>query len=273
MSFALAFFPDPFFMEFPLLLRACSFTAFSSPPLQERERRGREREREREERDMHHNSQGTFKKPLSFVGFFWRPMSDDPFWGRGHMSTQQRMSSFRSSAFPPHVPARTCITANTYKFRPEKPTNSHTESISSACKTAEVLSGHGWRPGCVEALGEERALLLAFWTVHRPPSRTAAALALRLLHALAATPAAAWSAAAQGGALFLLAALMPPGFASTGVQACHLLQIAQASNTPLGCGTVATSLGWHIVLPDWHASDMTGALLELKSIYPSPCGI
>ncbi|KAK9915634.1 hypothetical protein WJX75_001835 [Coccomyxa subellipsoidea] len=63
--------------------------------------------------------------------------------------------------------------------------------------------------GCVEALASERALLLACWVVHRPPSATALALALRLLHALAATPAAAWSAAAQGGAVYLLTILLP----------------------------------------------------------------
>jgi hypothetical protein len=63
--------------------------------------------------------------------------------------------------------------------------------------------------GCVEALANERALLLAFWTVHRPPSATALALALRLLHALASTPAAAWSAAAHGGTVYLLTVLIP----------------------------------------------------------------
>ena len=61
----------------------------------------------------------------------------------------------------------------------------------------------------MEALASERALLLACWVVHRPPSATALALALRLLHALAATPAAAWSAAAQGGAVYLLTILLP----------------------------------------------------------------
>lgn len=63
--------------------------------------------------------------------------------------------------------------------------------------------------GCVEALSRDRALLLAFWTVHRPPSPTALALALRLLHALAAAPPAAWCAAAQGGSVYLLTALLP----------------------------------------------------------------
>lgn len=63
--------------------------------------------------------------------------------------------------------------------------------------------------GCVEALSKDRALLLAFWTVHRPPSPAALALALRMLHALAAAPPAAWCAAAQGGAIYLLTALLP----------------------------------------------------------------
>ena len=71
-------------------------------------------------------------------------------------------------------------------------------------------SGLGVRfAGCVEALSKDRALLLAFWTVHRPPSSAALALALRLLHALAAAPPAAWCAAAQGGAVYLLTALLP----------------------------------------------------------------
>ena len=68
---------------------------------------------------------------------------------------------------------------------------------------------HGLCAGCVEALSRDRALLLAFWTVHRPPSSTALLLALRLLHALAPAPPAAWAAAAQGGALYLLTALLP----------------------------------------------------------------
>ena len=63
--------------------------------------------------------------------------------------------------------------------------------------------------GCIEALAEERALILALWLVHRPPSQTLLQLALRLLHALAPTPAAAWAACAQGGAVYLLTHLLP----------------------------------------------------------------
>ena len=63
--------------------------------------------------------------------------------------------------------------------------------------------------GCVEALAEERALLLCYWLVHRPPGPTPLLLALRLLHALAITPPAAWAAAAQGGVVYLLTLLLP----------------------------------------------------------------
>ena len=63
----------------------------------------------------------------------------------------------------------------------------------------------------MEALAEERALLLCHWLVHRPPADPVAlGLTLRLLHALAPFPAAAWAAAAQGGALYLLTLLLPP---------------------------------------------------------------
>ena len=63
--------------------------------------------------------------------------------------------------------------------------------------------------GCVEALAEERALLLCYWLVHRPPGPSQLLLALRLLHALAITPPAAWAAAAQAGVVYLLTVLLP----------------------------------------------------------------
>ena len=63
--------------------------------------------------------------------------------------------------------------------------------------------------GCLEALAEPRALQLAFHTLHRPPEAATLTLALRLLHALSPTPAAAWSAAAAGGALYALSVLLP----------------------------------------------------------------
>lgn len=62
--------------------------------------------------------------------------------------------------------------------------------------------------GCVEALAEERAVLFALWLVHRPPSPTVQMLALRLLHALSGTAAAAWAAAAHAGYLYLLCVLL-----------------------------------------------------------------
>lgn len=63
--------------------------------------------------------------------------------------------------------------------------------------------------GCVDALAEERALQLCYWLVHRPPGPPHLLLALRLLHALAITPPAAWAAAAQGGVVYLLTVLLP----------------------------------------------------------------
>lgn len=86
--------------------------------------------------------------------------------------------------------------------------------------------------GCVEALAEERTLLLCYFIVHRPPGPSALMLALRLLHALAVTPPAAWAAAAQAGVVYLLTQLLPvtapaavykvrPGFAVCA--ACHTL--------------------------------------------------
>ena len=81
----------------------------------------------------------------------------------------------------------------------------------SSIMSAETSRDQSASPfvGCVEALAEERTLALALWLVHRPPSQTVLQLALRLLHALALTPAAAWAAAAQGGAVYLLTLLLP----------------------------------------------------------------
>ena len=72
-----------------------------------------------------------------------------------------------------------------------------------------VLVGLTGNAGAVEALAEERALLLCYWLVHRPPGAPQLLLALRLLHALAGTPPAAWAAAAQAGVVYLLAVLLP----------------------------------------------------------------
>ena len=68
---------------------------------------------------------------------------------------------------------------------------------------------HAPPPGCLEAIAEPRALQLAFWTLHRPPDASTLTLALRLLHALSPTPAAAWAAAAAAGALYSLSVLLP----------------------------------------------------------------
>ena len=59
-------------------------------------------------------------------------------------------------------------------------------------------------------MAEDRTLLLAGWTLHRPPTLPMRLPALLLLVALAPMPAAAWSAAAHGGALYALTTLLPP---------------------------------------------------------------
>ncbi|GAB4814092.1 hypothetical protein N2152v2_001138 [Parachlorella kessleri] len=68
--------------------------------------------------------------------------------------------------------------------------------------------------GCIEALAQERCVLQSYWLVHRPPTSSALMLALRLLHALAGTPACAWSAAAHAGTLYLLTLLLPASLVS-----------------------------------------------------------
>ena len=58
-------------------------------------------------------------------------------------------------------------------------------------------------------MAEDRTLLLAGWVLHRPPIMSMRLPALLLLVALAPMPAAAWSAAAHAGALFILTTLLP----------------------------------------------------------------
>lgn len=63
--------------------------------------------------------------------------------------------------------------------------------------------------GCVDALAEAQATMLSLWLVHRTPNQTLLQLALRLLHPLSQTPACAWAACAQGGAVYLMTQLLP----------------------------------------------------------------
>ena len=89
----------------------------------------------------------------------------------------------------------------------------------------------------MEALAEERALLLCYWLVHRPPGPTPLLLALRLLHALAITPPAAWAAAAQGGVVYLLTVLLPAKPANP-----EFKVLTMASYHVLGCTASALPL-------------------------------
>lgn len=91
---------------------------------------------------------------------------------------------------------------------PESPIQQRHEAEIASMALA-VLVRLTANAGCVEALAEERALLLCYWLVHRPPGPSQLLLALRLLHALAITPPAAWAAAAQAGVVYLLTVLLP----------------------------------------------------------------
>ncbi len=68
------------------------------------------------------------------------------------------------------------------------------------------LTGHA---GCIEALSQDRCVTPAYWLAHRAPTTALLMLALRLLHSLASTAAAAWGAAAHGGTVYLLTLLLP----------------------------------------------------------------
>lgn len=76
--------------------------------------------------------------------------------------------------------------------------------------------------GCVDALAEERTLLLCYFIIHRPPGATPLLLALRLLHALAVTPPGAWAAAAQRGAVYLLTVLLPAAAPAAAFKVPHV---------------------------------------------------
>jgi DnaJ family protein C protein 13 len=63
--------------------------------------------------------------------------------------------------------------------------------------------------GCVEAMSEEQLMLLSFWLVHQGANDAVVMLALRLLASLSGSGPAVWAAACQGGALYLLAVILP----------------------------------------------------------------
>jgi DnaJ family protein C protein 13 len=87
------------------------------------------------------------------------------------------------------------------------------EELISACDAASAaltillkLTAHA---GCVEAMSNERCLIQAYWVAHRPPRPEDQMRALKLLHALSSTAAAAWAAAAHAGVFFLAEVLLP----------------------------------------------------------------
>lgn len=87
------------------------------------------------------------------------------------------------------------------------------EELLSSCDAASAafnillkLTAHA---GCVEAMANERCLIQAYWIAHRPPRPEDQMRALKLLHALSGTAAAAWAAAAHAGVFFLAEVLLP----------------------------------------------------------------
>ena len=100
--------------------------------------------------------------------------------------------------------------------------------------------------GCVDALAEERTLLLCYFIIHRPPGPTPLLLALRLLHALAVTPPGAWAAAAQGGAVYLLTVLLPAAAPDDTFKVPH---VCCAAGCALMCHAVlrSTMLWWAVI--------------------------
>ena len=87
------------------------------------------------------------------------------------------------------------------------------EELLSSCDAASAalnillkLTAHA---GCVEAMASERCLIQAYWIAHRPPRPEDQMRAIKLLHALSGTAAAAWAAAAHAGVFFLAEILLP----------------------------------------------------------------
>lgn len=85
------------------------------------------------------------------------------------------------------------------------------EAASAALGILLKLTAHA---GCVDAMASEKCVVQAYWVAHRPPRPEDQMKALKLLHALSATPAAAWAAAAHGGVFFLAEVLIPVGLES-----------------------------------------------------------
>ncbi|CAD7701733.1 unnamed protein product, partial [Ostreobium quekettii] len=95
------------------------------------------------------------------------------------------------------------------------------ESMDEICKDDDLFAVHvaelaisilvrlTQNGACVAALGTQRIIPQAFWLVHRRTSFNCLSMALKLIHALAGFPQAAWAAACQGGVLYLLSVLLP----------------------------------------------------------------
>lgn len=81
--------------------------------------------------------------------------------------------------------------------------------VAAAALALTVLVKLTQDGGCVEAMADEALVLPSLWLVNQGSSDAVSTLALRLLSTLASTATAAWAAACQGGAVYLLSAVLP----------------------------------------------------------------
>ncbi len=137
----------------------------------------------------------------------------------------------------------TSMTTSTSSTTPSQPhnNNNNLQTMPIAVYEAQVATGAlaalvrcTQLAACVEAMASvPRNIMLALWIVHRPPSHACLVLALRLLHALAPTAAAAWAAGCHAGAIYLLTQLLPVdptiAAATDDNDAQHTVRVACAS--------------------------------------------
>ena len=82
-------------------------------------------------------------------------------------------------------------------------------SCAASSKALAILLKLTAHAGCVDAMAQERCLLQAYWIAHRPPQPSDQVAALKLLHALSSTAAAAWAAATYAGVFYLAEVALP----------------------------------------------------------------
>eukprot|EP00210_Caulerpa_lentillifera_P007523 g7188.t1 len=112
------------------------------------------------------------------------------------------------------TPLQTCLEPACYRGHKSEEINWNESEKSKfdvviAESALSILVRVTQNAGCVEALSAEQPIKLAFWLLHRSTSFNCIIMALRLVRALSNSPEAAWAAACQGGALYLMNILLP----------------------------------------------------------------